>query len=161
MAKRAAAAGAAGASLPAALRQGAYPLGYRPLLERKAGAGTSTRCCWRRSSARKAASTRQAFSAASARGLTQFILPTAQQLAEKHQLGELQALDLHQPAVAIELGAAYLAELAKTFGGRLPPMVAAYNAGAPQARLWQSYCKSGRSGRIPLARSASKKPATT
>lgn len=141
MAKRAAAL-VPPALLPQALRERAYPLGYRPLLEsesRRWGVDPQLLAAIIREESRFDP---QAFSAASARGLTQFILPTARQLAEKHQLGEIEALDLHRPAVSIELGAAYLAELSKTFGGRLPPMVAAYNAGAPQSRLWLSYCKS-------------------
>ena len=130
------------ALLPSALRERAYPLGYRPLLEkesRKRGIDPQLLAAIIREESRFDP---EAFSGASARGLTQFILPTAQQLAQKFELGPIGALDLHRPEVAIELGAAYLAELDKTFAGSLPPMVAAYNAGAPQARLWKSYCKS-------------------
>jgi soluble lytic murein transglycosylase-like protein len=141
MAKRAPVAMPA-ALLPPALRERAYPLGYRPLLEREGKE-------WKIDPQLLAAIVREesrfdprAFSNASARGLTQFILPTAQQMAAKHKLGPLGPLDLHRPEVSIELGAVYLSELDKTFGGSLPPMVAAYNAGAPQARLWKSYCKS-------------------
>jgi len=130
------------ALLPAALRQQVYPIGYRPLLERESQKHQIDPRLLAAIIREESRFNPEAFSGASARGLSQFILPTAQQIAAKLKLGPLQALDLHRPEVSIALGAAYLAELDKTFAGSLPPMVAAYNAGAPQARLWKSYCKS-------------------
>lgn len=138
LAKRAPAALPA-ALLPEALRQRAYPLGYRPLLEGESRVRKIDPQLLAAIIREESRFNPDAFSGASARGLTQFILPTALDLAQKLSLGPLQALDLHRPEVAIRLGAAYLAELDKTFAGSLPPMVAAYNAGAPQARLWKSY----------------------
>jgi soluble lytic murein transglycosylase len=44
--------------------------------------------------------------------------------------------------VAIELGAAYLAELSARYSGKPTPIIAAYNAGEAQVQLWQSYCYS-------------------
>jgi soluble lytic murein transglycosylase len=82
-----------------------------------------------------------AVSAAAARGLAQFTLPTARRLARR--IGLAQALDpesLHDPAIAIPLGAAYLAELARRFPRSTPIGVAAYNAGEDQAALWHRYC---------------------
>lgn len=81
-----------------------------------------------------------AISGASARGLNQFVLPTAQRLAQKLDLGELHASDLHDPEIAITLGSAYLAELERFFAGNTLQVVAAYNAGEDLARLWLSYC---------------------
>lgn len=83
-----------------------------------------------------------AISAASARGLAQFVLPTARRLATEIGLTSIEAGDLHRPRHAIALGAAYLAELSLRFGGRAEVMLAAYNAGEDQARLWRSYCYS-------------------
>ncbi|MEE8277309.1 MAG: lytic transglycosylase domain-containing protein [Thermoanaerobaculia bacterium] len=84
----------------------------------------------------------QAVSSASARGLTQFVLPTAKRLGARLGMERLHALDLHRPEIAIALGAAYLAELADRFENRSHVVAAAYNAGEDQARLWQSYCYS-------------------
>ena len=81
-----------------------------------------------------------ALSAASARGLTQFVLPTAERLVEKMGWREIEPLDLHRPEISISLGAAYLAELAEGFDGRPEVVITAYNAGEDQARLWLSYC---------------------
>ncbi len=84
----------------------------------------------------------RAFSAASARGLTQFVFPTARRVAEKVGLGPITPADLENPETAIILGAAYLEELLTRFGGATPQAVAAYNAGEPQADLWRRYCLS-------------------
>jgi peptidoglycan lytic transglycosylase len=83
----------------------------------------------------------RALSAASARGLTQFIYPTARQIAAgQAALTDLAPEDLYRPEVSIALGAAYLAQLESHFHGAVPLAVAAYNAGEAQARLWRSYC---------------------
>lgn len=84
----------------------------------------------------------QAFSGASARGLTQFILPTARRVAENLGIGPLEPHDLERPEIAIALGAAYLEELSEEFSGSLAQVIAAYNAGEPQSALWRSYCLS-------------------
>ncbi len=83
-----------------------------------------------------------AFSAAAARGLTQFVFPTARRIAPKIGIDDLLPADLDRPEVAIALGAAYLAELGKLFAGSTEPAIAAYNAGELQAALWQRYCLS-------------------
>jgi len=81
-----------------------------------------------------------AISAASARGLTQFVWLTAKRVAAELGLGRIVPEDLYRPELSISLGAAYLAELLHRFGGREHQAVAAYNAGPAQALLWQTYC---------------------
>ncbi len=81
-----------------------------------------------------------AVSAASARGLTQFVLPTARSVSRSLGWRRLEAVDLHRPEVAIALAAAYLAELESLFEDRVEVAISAYNAGENQARLWASYC---------------------
>ncbi len=84
----------------------------------------------------------RALSPAAARGLGQFVLPTARRLAPQIGLAAITAADLERPAISIALAAAYLRELDQLFP-RAPHMaVAAYNAGEPQALLWRSYCYS-------------------
>lgn len=85
----------------------------------------------------------RALSGASARGLTQFVQPTAHAVAAEIGLAPLAADDLYRPEVAIALGAAYVAELVASFPAADYMAVAAYNAGPPAARLWRSYCYSG------------------
>ncbi len=86
----------------------------------------------------------RALSDASARGLTQFVLPTARRLAGDIGRTKLAAEDLYDPDVALALGATYLArlhvELPAEPERETAVVIAAYNAGEPQARLWRSYC---------------------
>ncbi len=81
-----------------------------------------------------------AFSSASARGLTQFVFPTAVRLAAEINLELDSPAALEQPPVAIALGALYLRQLKAEFQGNTAQIVAAYNAGEPQAALWRRYC---------------------
>jgi soluble lytic murein transglycosylase len=83
-----------------------------------------------------------AVSPASARGLTQLVLPTARRLAQSNGLPSVQASDLHDPLIAIPLGAAYLAQLAARFQGDPLSIAAAYNAGEEQVVLWRRGCLS-------------------
>lgn len=85
----------------------------------------------------------RALSPASARGLTQFVQPTAQAVGAATGMPPLAADDLYRPEVAIALGAAYLGQLVELFAGADYMAVAAYNAGPPAARLWRSWCYSG------------------
>lgn len=128
--------------LPEPLRQLLYPFPYRAEFQRQASRqGIDPRLL----SAVVREESRfdpEALSAASARGLTQFVLPTAQRLAGRLGLENLTAADLHDPSVSIALGAGYLAELSERFDGETHVMVAAYNAGESQAQLWRSYCYS-------------------
>jgi len=84
----------------------------------------------------------RAFSAAAARGLTQFIFTTAREIAEAYEIGPVEPRDLERPEVSIALGAAYLSQLYEELDGSVPQVVAAYNAGEPQAALWRRYCLS-------------------
>ena len=84
----------------------------------------------------------RALSPASARGLTQFVFPTATRIARKIQLDPITPADLERPEIAIALGAAYLQELGDEFGDAPHQAIAAYNAGEHQARLWRRYCLS-------------------
>ena len=83
-----------------------------------------------------------AISLASARGLTQLVLPTATHLAQRMGIENLRPADLHNPQVSIALGAEYLRELEQRFGTGSWAVIAAYNAGEEQAQLWKSYCYS-------------------
>ncbi len=84
----------------------------------------------------------EAVSSASARGLAQLVLPTARRLSAAAGLPPVGARDLHDPLIAIPLGATYLAELATRFQGDDLSVAAAYNAGEDQVVLWRRYCLS-------------------
>ncbi len=77
-----------------------------------------------------------------ARGLMQLMPATASVTA--HRLGRPLATldDLFDPDVSLELGAAEISRLYTLFEGQPAPVVAAYNAGEVQARLWLDQCGS-------------------
>jgi soluble lytic murein transglycosylase-like protein/TolA-binding protein len=127
--------------LPAEFRRILFPLPWRDTLEteaRRRAVDPSLLAAVVREESRFDP---RAISAASARGLAQFILPTALGLGRRIGLGELSASDLERPEISLALGAAYLGDLQKQLGGAVPA-VAAYNAGEVQAELWRAYCTS-------------------
>ncbi len=73
---------------------------------------------------------------AGARGLMQIMPETAYWIAEQIALDDFDADMLDNPAVNIRLGCWYLASLHAEFGGRLPLVVAAYNAGRGKVNKW-------------------------
>ncbi len=128
--------------LPDGLRRLLYPFPYRQPITREADRRQADPYLLAAIIREESRFDPEALSNASARGLTQFILPTARRLASTVELPGITAADLHRPELSIALGAAYLAELSELFAGREHMMVAAYNAGEPQAQLWRSYCYS-------------------
>ena len=127
--------------LPTAFRQLLYPFGYNYLILREAGRQKVDPFLLAGIIREESRFDPGAFSGAAARGLTQFVLPTAREIAEVAGLEDFEPDDLAKPEVSIMLGAAYLARLHDDFEGRLYQMVAAYNAGEPQAMLWARYCQ--------------------
>lgn len=138
-----------------ALRRLLFPLPYRAELERRVGTNPDALALLAAVMREESRFQPEAVSPAAARGLAQLVLPTARRLARDLGWGEIRAEELHQPGIAIALGAAYLGELQKRFGeggeGKVggqpgapvltPLTVAAYNAGEDQATLWRRYCK--------------------
>lgn len=75
-------------------------------------------------------------SGAGAQGLMQLMPATARWINRKADL-QLDAIDLHDPATNITLGAAYLAHLNRLYDGQMPLAVAAYNAGPGRVKQWR------------------------
>ena len=78
----------------------------------------------------------RAKSQAAARGLLQFIITTARDIGRDVGLVDVDAEDLYDPRVIIQLGAKYISELAEQFSGNRYKIAAAYNAGPKQVALW-------------------------
>ncbi|MBP9143238.1 MAG: transglycosylase SLT domain-containing protein [Thermoanaerobaculia bacterium] len=132
------------------LRRLLYPLPYRAELGKRVGSNPVDLFLLAAVMREESRFQTEAVSPAAARGLAQLVLPTARRLARKLGWGEVRAEELHQPAISIALGAAYLAELKLRFGegpsaAAAAPMspltIAAYNAGEDQATLWRRYCQ--------------------
>lgn len=128
--------------LPATFQELLYPVSYYPLVAKQSerfGVDPYLLMAVIREESRFDP---DAVSPASARGLTQFVLPTAQRFVSAVGRERIRARDLHQPEISVALGAAYLAYLGARYEGAEHVMIAAYNAGEDQADLWRSYCYS-------------------
>ena len=77
-----------------------------------------------------------AYSVADARGLNQFIPPTADDVAAHLGLTDFTYDDLFRPAVSIPMGAYYLNFIAEQTGGGPAAMLAGYYAGPGNAGAW-------------------------
>ncbi|MFN3197860.1 MAG: transglycosylase SLT domain-containing protein [Bradymonadia bacterium] len=75
-------------------------------------------------------------SRAHARGLMQLLDRTAAKIQRHRNAPTVEAPDLFDPAVNIDLGAWYLAALRDRFEGQVPLYVAAYNAGPKAVDQW-------------------------
>jgi soluble lytic murein transglycosylase len=92
-----------------------------------------------------------ATSGAGAMGLTQILPGTARGKAA--ELGEADpgGLDLYDPVVNLRLGAHYLAEQLRAFGGDAALALAAYHRGPAEPSAWKKAAATGRAG-IDLVR---------
>lgn len=121
---------------PTYLQRLVYPFPYRDLVEtaaRKYGVDPLLLVALIR---QESSFDPRANSSAGARGLTQFMPSTAATLAPSVGLNNFGSDDLYRPSVAIPLGAAYLADLTREFGGNPYLALAAYNAGSGNVRSW-------------------------
>jgi soluble lytic murein transglycosylase len=83
-----------------------------------------------------------AHSVADARGLNQFIPPTANDVAQQLGLTGFTPDDLYRPAVSIPMGAYYLNYISQQTGGGGPAvMLAGYYAGPGNAGTWLNLAK--------------------
>lgn len=128
--------------LPIAFQRLLYPMSYRDVIRAEAARRNVDPFLLTAIIREESRFDPRAFSTAAARGLTQFIFTTAREIAKDYDIGPIEPRDLERPEVSIALGAAYLSRLYKDFDGSLPEVVAAYNAGEPQAALWRRYCRS-------------------
>ncbi|HEY6879073.1 MAG TPA: transglycosylase SLT domain-containing protein [Polyangiales bacterium] len=80
----------------------------------------------------------KAVSSADAIGLMQLLPETAATVAKTVGIRGTRS-DLMRPYVNITLGAAYLADLVKEYGGQFPLAIAAYNAGTIKVNEWTGH----------------------
>jgi soluble lytic murein transglycosylase len=79
----------------------------------------------------------RAVSSAGARGLTQLMPQTAEQVARQYGMAFSGAASLEKPEVNIRIGTIHLAELIRENGGTLSLALAGYNAGQQHVRRWR------------------------
>ncbi len=75
-------------------------------------------------------------SRADAHGLMQIIPPTGKRIFEKIYLEEFKLEKLHEPEIAIKMGAFHLADLLKSSKNDLVLAIASYNAGRRAVKKW-------------------------
>ncbi len=116
-----------------------YPFPYRELVVREAAE-------WGLDPILLAALIRQesAFKAdirsgAGAVGLMQVMPPTGRQLARTWGPEDFHENSLTTPEVNLHLGAAFFADMNRRYGGDLPLVLSAYNAGPTRATRWRRY----------------------
>ncbi len=78
----------------------------------------------------------RAVSPAGAIGLTQLMVPTAQEMARRLRLGRVGRAELTGASLNIRLGARYLGDLIRRFDGSVALALAAYNAGGGAVSRW-------------------------
>ncbi|MFQ5536224.1 MAG: transglycosylase SLT domain-containing protein [Gemmatimonadota bacterium] len=78
-------------------------------------------------------------SPAGAVGLMQVMAATGRQLARAHGPYRFVRKHLTSPELNLHLGAAFLVEMERRYGGDLPLMLAAYNAGPTRASRWRRF----------------------
>jgi soluble lytic murein transglycosylase len=81
-------------------------------------------------------------SAASARGLLQFIPETAQTLADEEGMKGFELDDVYMPEVAVRLAVRYVADLLKLFPDNPHAVLAAYNTGEKNVERWIARARS-------------------
>ncbi len=118
-----------------ALWDAAYPRPYRDVVERAAAThGVPVEHVYA-TMRQESAFDPRALSRAGAMGLLQLMPATAQRAAERLGL-PFERERLFEPDVNVELGVAEMAALSARWGGRLPLVIAAYNAGSHRVKGW-------------------------
>ncbi len=78
----------------------------------------------------------RAQSGAEAMGLTQVVPPTARSIASRLGRADFALRDLLKPAVSVEFGTWFMAQLLGDYKGRVFPALAAYDAGGGNVARW-------------------------
>ncbi len=116
----------------------AYPRAYRALVERYCKSPRVDPDLLQALMREESALDPRALSWAGALGLTQLMLPTAQAVARELRLSKPSPEGLFDPALNIQLGAAYLGRLLARFAGNPVYALASYNAGASTVDRWRA-----------------------
>ncbi|MFL5346378.1 MAG: transglycosylase SLT domain-containing protein [Hyalangium sp.] len=114
-----------------------WPLAYRSLIERQAKANRLDPDLLQGLIWQESRFNPRARSSSGALGLTQLMPDTAQEVAASLKIPKVGEQALLDPAQNVRLGAAYLRQLLKHFGGNTAFAVAAYNAGPEAVERWQ------------------------
>lgn len=114
-----------------------WPLAFRTLIERQAKTNRLDPDLLQGLIREESRFNPRARSSTGALGLTQLMPATARQVAASLKLAAVGEQTLLQPDQNVRIGAAYLGQLLKHFGGNAAYAVAAYNAGPGAVERWR------------------------
>jgi soluble lytic murein transglycosylase len=127
----------AGSVAPVAVMRLAYPAPWSDLVQRYAAQRGTDPLLLYALMRQESAFSPTAGSSAGAFGLTQFVEPTAREVAQRLDRQGFRFTDLARPALAIEFGAFYLDAQIRAQEGSVYRGLAAYNGGGSSANRWQ------------------------
>jgi soluble lytic murein transglycosylase len=132
-----------------------YPFPYEELVRREAAEWGLDPIMLAALIRQESAFAADVISGAGAVGLMQVMPPTGRQLARAHGPRSFTEAILTTPEVNLHLGAAFFVEMSRRYGGDLPLVLAAYNAGPTRATRWRRYAEGSDplrfTERIPIA----------
>jgi soluble lytic murein transglycosylase len=115
--------------------QAAYPLAYRELVDKYGGPAGNPELFLYVIMRKESGFSPWDVSTADARGLLQMIPPTSVKVAASVGV-DFSPDQLFDPEMNIRLGATYIGALSKKFGGQIPVVAGAYNAGPKAMAKW-------------------------
>jgi soluble lytic murein transglycosylase len=121
---------------PLALRYLAYPLAYTDLLSAEAQSRGLDPLLLAALVRQESLFEPAAESQAGARGLTQVMPATGEEIAQDLGVKDFVVDDLYRPSINVRFGAFYLASQMQRFDGQILVALAAYNAGPGNALQW-------------------------
>ena len=115
--------------------EAAYPRAYRELVEKYGPPAGNPELFLYTIMRKESGFSPWDVSYADARGLLQMIPPTSAKVAESAGI-DFEPDELYEPEMNVRLGASYIGGLAKKFGGQIPLVAGAYNAGPKAMAKW-------------------------
>jgi len=122
--------------LPRALQKQVYPAAWGDLVAEQAAAHHVDPLLMLAVMRQESSFDPRAQSGAQAMGLTQIVPGTAHNIASRLGRDGFTLHDLFKPAVSVEFGTWYVAQLQGDYKGRLFPTLAAYDAGGGNVARW-------------------------
>lgn len=125
-----------GKDVPPEFWQLAYPRGFAEAVETHGAANKVDSSIIQAIMLAESALDPAVISPAGAVGLMQLMPDTGRRVAQAIGIEPPSFEQYTQPDVNIQLGAAYLQQLSRLFQGKLPPIIASYNAGEHRVKTW-------------------------
>jgi soluble lytic murein transglycosylase len=116
-----------------------YPFPYRDLITREANKYRIDPFFAAGLIRQESAFNPNAVSSAGAIGLMQVMPSTGRAVARRMGIRRFRTASLRQPEMNLRIGTRFLADMTKTWGGRVDKVLAAYNAGPTRMERWSAF----------------------